>query len=132
MSNIKEIFEGWRTFLNGSALNESIDEKTLERDAQDTENFLSFVQTEESARLLLPFIENQISYFQDLKSLPLDSDEYIEASKGILRRKDQYSSVDDEIIDKYIERIIKVKEYLVEKFNLQDIHDENEFEDFDY
>jgi hypothetical protein len=43
MSNIKEIFEGWRTFLNGSNLNESIDEKTLERDAQDTENFLSFV-----------------------------------------------------------------------------------------
>jgi hypothetical protein len=132
MSNIKEIFEGWRTFLNGSNLNESIDEKTLERDAQDTENFLSFVQTEESARLLLPFIENQIAYFQDLKRLPLDSDEYIEASKGILKRKDQYSSVDDKIIDKYIERIIKVKEYLVEKFNLQDIHDANEFEDFDY
>ena len=132
MSNIKEIFEGWRTFLNGSTLNETIDEKTLERDTQDTENFLSFVQTEESARLLLPFIENQIAYFQDLKRLPLDSDEYIEASKGILRRKDQYSSVDDEIIDKYIERIIEVKEYLIEKFNLQDIHDENEFEDFDY
>ena len=60
-------------------------------------------------------IESSINDYQNLKSLPIESDEYRERAKSILR--DENAVAESEIIDRYIEELQKIRNYLMEEIH---------------
>lgn len=116
MNEIKKMFQSWRKFLEGS-LNESITDRAIDMDASSAKTFVKFfVRSEETAILALQMIESSINDWENLKVLSIDSPEYRDRAKGMLR--DENAVTEDEKINRCIEELNEIKSFLKKEYNL--------------
>ena len=118
MNDIKIMFENWRMFLEGSLINEGPSEEmsdsTIESDRVKGNRFVDFFSKSlDTAQLALKMIESSIEDYEKLKSVSMNSEEYGELAGPIISNAS--NSVDDEILDKYIESLHEIRDSLIQE-----------------
>ena len=118
MNDIKKMFESWRSFLKQTVINEARNEmmsdRTIGPDKMHAITFVKFfVKSRATAEAALQMIESSIEDYEQLKTLPIESEEYRLRAKGIL--KDENAVVEDEMIDKYIKELQSIRLHLIEE-----------------
>ena len=117
MNEIKNMFEHWRKFLEGTIISETISDASLKSDTTNAKTFINFfVRSRETAIVALQMIQSSIQDYRQLKSLSIDSDEYRERADSLL--KDPNAVAEDEIINKYIIELQKIEQQLKKEYNL--------------